>query len=87
LSPQIGNTYAGASVIGLTDILDHSKPGDRVLIASFGSGAGSDAFSLIITDKISDAIGRAPLTQDYIDRSISINYGKYARWRKKITLQ
>jgi hydroxymethylglutaryl-CoA synthase len=87
LAGKIGNTYAGSSVIGLTDILDHSKPGDRVLLASFGSGAGSDAFSLIVTDKIKDAIKRAPITQDYIDRSININYGLYARWRKKITLE
>jgi hydroxymethylglutaryl-CoA synthase len=84
LAPDIGNTYAGASPLGLTDILDYSKPGDRVLIASFGSGAGSDAFSFVVTDKISDAVKRAPLTQDYIDRSIIIDYGRYARWRKKI---
>ena len=80
----VGNTYAGASVIGLTDILDHSKPGDRVLLASFGSGAGSDAFSFVVTNKISEAIHKAPLTQDYIDRSVTIGYGKYMRWTKKI---
>lgn len=84
LSPEIGNTYAGASVIGLTDILDNAKPGDRVLIASFGSGAGSDALSFIITDKIREAAKRAPLTRHYIDRCITIDYSKYARWRKKI---
>ncbi len=87
LAPHIGNTYAGSSVIGLTDILDNSKPGDRVLLASFGSGAGSDVFSLVVTDKIKDAINKAPLTQDYVDRSIIINYGKYARWRNKIILK
>ncbi len=84
LAPYIGNTYAGASPLGLTDVLDYSKPGDRVLIASFGSGAGSDAFSFIVTDKIKDAVKRAPLTQDYIGRSIKIDYSRYARWRKKI---
>ena len=84
LSPEIGNTYAGASVIGLTDILDNAKPGDRILIASFGSGAGSDAFSFKVTDKITDAAQQAPLTRHYIDRSIRIDYSKYARWRKKI---
>ena len=84
LAPYIGNTYAGASVIGLTDILDNAKPGDRILTASFGSGAGSDAFSFVVTDKITDAVQRAPLTRDYIDRSVTIGYGKYLRWRKKI---
>ena len=57
---DIGNTYAGSSLIGLTAILDVAKPGDRVLEVSFGSGAGSDAFSLRVTDRITERQGRAP---------------------------
>lgn len=87
LAGKIGNTYAGSSVIGLTDILDHSKPGDRILLASFGSGAGSDAFSLVVTDKIKDAVKKAPMTRDYVERGIPVNYGLYARWRNKIKME
>jgi len=43
LVPVIGNTYAGAAIIGLTAIFDIAQPGDRVFMVSFGSGAGSDA--------------------------------------------
>ena len=39
LVPVIGNTYAGAAMIGLTAILDIAEPGDRILMVSFGSGA------------------------------------------------
>ena len=52
LVPVIGNTYAGAAIIGLTAILDIAEPGDRILMVSFGSGAGSDAFALTVTDAI-----------------------------------
>lgn len=84
LAPEIGNTYAGASVVGFSAVLDKIKPGERVLVASFGSGAGSDAFSFIATDRISRVQKMAPTTRQYIDRKKFIDYGTYARWRKKI---
>jgi len=28
--------------------------------------------------------GKAPLTREYLDRAVKIDYGTYARWRKKI---
>jgi len=41
LVPVIGNTYAGAALIGLTAILDIAKPGDRILLVSFGYREGT----------------------------------------------
>jgi hydroxymethylglutaryl-CoA synthase len=86
LSPVIGNTYAGASLVGLTAVLDIAKPGDKILCISFGSGAGSDAFSLAVTEQITEKQGRAPLTQQYINRRVEIDYGMYVRYRKKLQL-
>jgi len=87
LSPVIGNTYAGAAIIGLTAILDQAAPGDRILMVSFGSGAGSDAFDLTVTDKLLERRGRAPATQNYIARRTEIDYATYARLRGKITMK
>ena len=87
LVPVIGNTYAGAAIIGLTAILDVAKPGDRILMVSFGSGAGSDAFALRVTAAIEARRDRAPSTGDYIARRTAIDYATYARYRGKLTMK
>ncbi|KAF0110429.1 MAG: hydroxymethylglutaryl-coenzyme A synthase family protein [Chloroflexi bacterium] len=86
LVSTIGNTYAGASLIGLTAVLDIAKPGDKILMVSYGSGAGSDAFSLVVTDKITARRGLAPSTADYIARRTQIDYAMYTRFRDKIDM-
>jgi hydroxymethylglutaryl-CoA synthase len=87
LVPVIGNTYAGAAIIGLTATLDVAKPGDRILVVSFGSGAGSDAFSLRVTDKIEERRDLAPKTADYIARRTQIDYATYVRLRGKVAMK
>ncbi|HHS98029.1 MAG TPA: hydroxymethylglutaryl-CoA synthase [Chloroflexi bacterium] len=82
LVDRIGNTYAASSLIGLTAVLDQARPGDRILLVSFGSGAGSDAISLRVTDAIDERRDRAPRTEDYIARRKPIDYATYARQRR-----
>ncbi|MGQ9667530.1 MAG: hydroxymethylglutaryl-CoA synthase [Anaerolineae bacterium] len=81
---DIGNTYAGSSLIGLSATLDVARPGERILLVSFGSGAGSDAFALRVTDAIEERRERAYFTLDYIRRRKAIDYGLYVRYRRKL---
>jgi hydroxymethylglutaryl-CoA synthase len=83
----IGNTYAGSAMIGLTAVLDEAQPGDKILLVSFGSGAGSDAFALRVTDKITERQSRAPRTRDYITRRTPIDYATYVRLRGKLVME
>jgi hydroxymethylglutaryl-CoA synthase len=87
LSPIIGNTYAGAALIGLTATLDVAQPGDRILLVSFGSGAGSDAFDITVDNKLPERRGLALKTQDYIARRTEVDYATYARMRGKIVMK
>lgn len=86
LSPMIGNTYAGASMIGASAIFDIAKPGDRILMVSYGSGAGSDAYAMRVTERIEGRQELAPKTADYIARRIPIDYGLYVRMRGKLAM-
>lgn len=87
LVDRIGNTYAGAALIGLSAVLDAAAPGDRILVVSFGSGAGSDAFALRVTDRLVTARGKAPSTADYIARRVEIDYATYVRFRGKLVME
>ena len=83
---RIGNAYAGSSLLGLSAVLDEAQPGDRILLVSFGSGAGSDAFSWMVTEQIEARRHLAPLTSVYIERRQVINYARYARYRGKLLM-
>jgi hydroxymethylglutaryl-CoA synthase len=84
LANEIGNVYSGSCMLGLTAILDSAKAGDRILMVSYGSGAGSDAFDLVVTDKIEAKRHLAPTTQEYIQRRTEIDYATYTRYRGKL---
>jgi len=81
---EIGNTYAGSAMIGLAAVLDVAKPGDRILMVSYGSGAGADAFDLLATPRLAEVQKAAPATRDYIARRLPIDYSKYVRMRRKL---
>ena len=87
LVPDIGNTYAGSAMVGLTAILDIAEPGDRILMVSYGSGAGSDAFSLRATEALAQRRAAARDTQSYVKRRTEIDYATYARLRGKLVLK
>lgn len=85
LVPTLGNTYSGASPLGLTAILDVAKPGERILMCSFGSGAGSDAFIYTCTSRLPKVQDKARKTRHYLDTNpFYLDYGTYTKFRRKI---
>jgi hydroxymethylglutaryl-CoA synthase len=88
LSPRIGNTYSGAVPLGLSAVLDIAKPGDRIFVVAYGSGAGSDGFDITITDAI-EKLDRVnvPSIEDMIADRRYLTYAVYAKFRGKINLR
>lgn len=81
---RIGNTYSAASPIGLASILDNAKPGQNILLTSFGSGAGSDAFYIKVTDKIESKRNLARSTKHYLDNKKYVDYATYCKFTNRV---
>ncbi len=83
LTPVIGNTYSGSTMIGICSVLDVAKPGDRVLAVSYGSGAGSDGFDITITKNIEKKRAEVSVFK-MIEEKEYISYASYAKHRRKL---
>ncbi len=86
LTPFIGNTYSGATPLGLAAILDIAEPGDRIMAVSYGSGAGSDAFSITVKDGIDEKRELSPKVQDMIQNKSYVDYAIYAKFKGKLRM-
>jgi len=79
---RFGNTYSGASPLGLAAVLDIAKPEERILVVSYGSGAGSDAYLFRTTSQLPEKRERQKFTIQYQAQNPYIEYVDYGTYRK-----
>lgn len=79
---KFGNTYSGASLVGLAAILDIAKPNESILMVSYGSGAGSDAYLLRTTSQLLDKRNRQKITVKSQTENPFIQYVDYVTYRR-----
>jgi len=76
---QVGHSGAAQSMIMLTGALDQAKPGDRLLVVSFGSGC--DALYFAATENIAKKKNSRGITGSIAKRAELDVYEKYLVWR------
>ncbi|MFP3985603.1 MAG: hydroxymethylglutaryl-CoA synthase [Candidatus Bathyarchaeia archaeon] len=79
---KFGNTYSGCSPIGLAAVLDLAKSDERILVGSYGSGAGSDAYSFITTGQLLDKQPKQKFNTSRQAENEFIDYIDYATYRR-----
>lgn len=73
---QIGNPYSATCPLSLCRVLEKAKPKQRILLTSYGSGAGSDTLSFQTTSHLTKK-RNGPKTDDFIKEKKMINYLEY----------
>jgi hydroxymethylglutaryl-CoA synthase len=79
---KFGNTYSGCSLAGLAAVLDVAKPEEQILITSYGSGAGSDAYLLRTTNQLVDKRYRQKLNIRFQAENPFVEYIDYTTYRR-----
>lgn len=79
LVSKIGNPYSASSLLGLVSVLDQAKSNKDVLLVSYGSGAGSDAFWFKTKKGLKQKQKRAKTIADFLKNWQEIDYLTYLR--------
>jgi len=85
LLDSVGNTGAALPLMILVGALEDAKPGDRILLVSWGSG--SDALVLRATDEIKNIKNKRAIKGHLEIKRTLDNYEKYLRWRGLVPLE
>jgi 3-hydroxy-3-methylglutaryl CoA synthase len=80
LIATVGNTGAAHSLLMLVAALEDAKPGDRILLASYGDGA--DAFILRVTDEIKKHTSGRGVKKHLASKKTLPTYARYLLYRQ-----
>ena len=80
----VGDTGAAYSLMMLVAALEDAKPGDKIMVVSFGNG--SDAILLTVTENINKVMSTMGIKGNLAHRKELSSYEKYAAFHKAIPI-
>ena len=82
IQAAVGDTGAAHPLLMFAKALEEAKPGDRIMVVSYGSGC--DALAFEVTDAITGLAPRRGVSGCLARRADLDNYQKYLLWREMI---
>lgn len=79
--PFLGNSYTASALMGLVSVLEHAREGEYIFFASYGSGAGSDAFIFKVTPELAK---RRRIFRSIVEQKHYIDYPTYLKFMDNI---
>ncbi|MCL6559825.1 MAG: hydroxymethylglutaryl-CoA synthase [Firmicutes bacterium] len=79
LAPVVGDTGTVAPLLGLAAILEQGKQGEKALVISYGSGAGSDALAVELTGELAVKKEFSKALAEITGNRTYLNYHAYAK--------
>lgn len=76
---KLGNSYSASALMGLAAVLEKALPGERIFFCSYGSGAGSDAMTLRITQRMEQYRKHAKKFSSCYEDKTYLDYVTYQR--------
>lgn len=83
IAPMIGDCGAASAMLGFANVLDSASSGQRILLVSYGFGAGSDAFNIEITPAIESHRPEISLSRLLQERKTMVDYATACRLEYK----
>jgi hydroxymethylglutaryl-CoA synthase len=80
---KIGNLYSGSTLAALSAILDIAKPGERILMTSYGSGSGSESYIFTVTNQIEEKRKQTISVKEQVEnpKKEYVDYHTYRKWK------
>jgi hydroxymethylglutaryl-CoA synthase len=80
---ELGDLGSASVGVGLASVLDVAEPGQTILVASYGFGAGADVTILRPTPAIRAARRDGPLVEDQIQDKVMVDYATAMKYEHK----
>ena len=83
IAPDIGDCGSASAMLGLANVLDTAKAGQKILLVTYGFGAGSDAFSLEVMPAIEAHRQKVPIAKYLAENKSLVDYATACRLEYK----
>lgn len=87
IATEIGDCGSASSVLSLAAILDQAKPDERILLISYGFGAGCDVLGLKTTNLLEEGREKRKTclsVKELINNKEYLSYAQYLRQERKL---